>query len=172
MAHEQSQSTARPGSDPSETALAGRPGEHLIAVGLRWADMDVYRHINSVEYFRLFEEARARLFTRDGAPGILDRGVVIARQAFDYARPLRYRPAPVSVGLSIERFGTSSLTLACRVLDGDSDSDSDSDQVYATGSASLVAFDPERGSSRPWQHDERNWFAALQSTRQGTGAHT
>lgn len=127
--------------------------------------MDVYRHINSVEYFRLFEEARARLFTRDGAPTILERGVVIARQEFEYAKPLRYRPAPVSVGLSIEKFGTSSLTLACRILDGDEE------EVYATGSASLVAFDPERGSPRPWEHDERNWFAALQSTRPSTGAH-
>ncbi|MFC5931317.1 acyl-CoA thioesterase [Cryobacterium melibiosiphilum] len=133
--------------------------ETIIAVTLRWGDMDAFRHVNNVEYFRYLEEARARLFPTEGdGSSFLRRGIVIASQTLNYLAPLTYRREPVLVGLTVTTVGRSSFTLGCRVFDTD---DADTDVVFATGSVVVVAFDDQAGRSRPLEPAERRWLESL-----------
>jgi acyl-CoA thioester hydrolase len=150
----------RPGSTASDTDCPpDLTSERVITVALRWGDMDVYQHVNNVEFFRLLEEARARLFlATPGAPPILERGVVVASQRLDYVNPLRYRTEDVSVGLSTAAVGRSSVRLRSRVFDPVSDGN---DIVYAAGEVTLVGYAPALSQVRAWQPDERAWFRSL-----------
>ncbi|TFC44685.1 acyl-CoA thioesterase [Cryobacterium sp. TMT1-21] len=136
--------------------------ENRFDLSLRWADMDVYRHVNNVEFFRLLEEARARLFLRsDDASEILAGGIVVASQRLDYLRPLPYRTDPVTVGLTIAAIGRSSFTLDCRVFDSGEGAE---DRVYAAGSVVMVAFDEQAERPRALQPTERSWLERRSQT--------
>jgi acyl-CoA thioester hydrolase len=135
------------------------PLENEFDVSLRWGDMDVYRHVNNVEFFRLLEEARARFFLAEAdASRILDGGIVVASQRLDYLQPLKYRASPVRVGLTIVTIGNSSFTLGCRIFDSRDDHDDGDDRVYATGLVVMVAFDDQSGRSRTLDPEERLWL--------------
>lgn len=129
--------------------------ERVIDVALRWGDSDAFGHVNNVEFFRLLEEARARVIPTKG-PGstILSGGLVVAQQSLTYLVPLHYRPAAVSVGMSVDHIGGSSFTLACRIFDRDSG------VVFATGSVGLVAYNFASQSPRKLSPDERDWLGA------------
>jgi len=55
--------------------------ERVVDVALRWGDSDSFNHVNNVVFFRLLEEARARVIPTEG-PGstILSGGLVVAEQ--------------------------------------------------------------------------------------------
>ena len=55
--------------------------ERVVDVDLRWGDSDAFAHVNNVVFFRLLEEARARVIPTEG-PGstILSAGLVVAEQ--------------------------------------------------------------------------------------------
>jgi len=129
--------------------------ERVVDVELRWGDSDAFAHVNNVVFFRLLEEARARVIPADG-PGstILSGGLVVAEQQLKYTAPLHYRTAPIQVGMSVDHIGGSSFRLACRVFD------STSGDVYAEGFVSLVAYDFTLGSPRKLSDDERSWLTA------------
>ena len=130
--------------------------ETAIEVQVRWGDMDAFRHVNNIEYFRYLEEARARLFPAEGdGSSFLRRGIVIASQSLDYRKPLTYRREPVLVGLTVTAIGRSSFTLGCRVFDAGSTHE---DTVYATGTVIVVTVDERDGRPRPLDVDERRWL--------------
>jgi len=132
--------------------------EHDVEVSLRWADMDANRHVNNVEFFRLFEEARARWFMTAGDRSqFLDQGIVVVSQHLDYLRALAYRQESVRVGLSVTAVARSSFTLGCRIYDP---VECTGDLVYATGSVVIVAFDDETGRARRLDPEELQWLKA------------
>ena len=129
--------------------------ERVIDVELRWGDSDAFNHVNNVVFFRLLEEARARVIPAEG-PGstILSNGLVVAEQQLKYTAPLHYRGAPVQVGMTVDHVGGSSFRLACRVFDALSG------VIFASGFVSLVAYDFAAGVPRKLVDDERQWLAA------------
>jgi acyl-CoA thioester hydrolase len=88
----------------------------------RWADDDVYGHMNNATYYELFDTAvNAHLFEATGAnirrlPAI----GVVAETSCRYFREIGF-PAPVDVGLVVERVGTSSVTYRIGLFQGDDD---------------------------------------------------
>jgi len=128
--------------------------ERVVDVDLRWGDSDAFAHVNNVVFFRLLEEARARVIPLEG-PGstILSAGLVVAEQQLKYTAPLHYRPQPIQVGMTVDHVGGSSFRLACRVFDAESDS------VFASGFVSLVAYDFATAAPRKLSDDERAWLA-------------
>lgn len=76
----------------------------------RWADDDAYGHMNNATYYELFDTAvNAHLFE---ASGINVRELpaigVVAETSCRYFREIGF-PAPVDMGLAVERVGTSSV---------------------------------------------------------------
>ena len=129
--------------------------ERVVDVDLRWGDSDAFAHVNNVVFFRLLEEARARVIPAEG-PGstILSGGLVVAEQQLKYTAPLHYRAEPIQVGMLVDHVGGSSFRLACRVFD------SASDVVFAEGFVSLVAYDFSTSAPRKLSEDERGWLSA------------
>jgi acyl-CoA thioester hydrolase len=85
----------------------------------RWADIDVYGHMNNARYFELIDTAvNAHLAE---ATGVDIRGLpavgVVAEVSCRYFRELGY-PEPVDVGLAVEHLGRSSIVYRLGLFQG------------------------------------------------------
>ena len=88
----------------------------------RWADDDVYGHMNNATYYELFDTAvNAHLFE---ATGVNIRELpaigVVAETSCRYFREIGF-PAPVDVGMVVEKVGTSSVVYRIGLFQGDGD---------------------------------------------------
>jgi acyl-CoA thioester hydrolase len=129
---------------------------HEKRIEIRWRDVDAYRHVNNAVYATYLEECRDEMMERllDGVGEPWDW--VLARVAIDFRNELRLEHQWVVVRCSLEKIGTSSVTLAeeVRMEDG---------TLAAGAEAVLVARDRETGRSRPITDAERE---ALERDRQ------
>ena len=80
-------------------------------VPLRWADNDVYGHVNNAIHYQLFDTAVNGWLLR---AGLLELGAgetvfLVVSTACDYFAELAF-PEPVEAGLRIEKLGRSSVT--------------------------------------------------------------
>jgi acyl-CoA thioester hydrolase len=131
---------------------------------MRWSDMDAYGHVNNVVFLTYLEEARVEMFaeladetppeavTHDGtgrdAAGILEGGVVVARNEIDYKLPLVHRAKPVPIDIWVSRIGGASFELTAEVHD-------EGGVVYACGKTTMVTFDFKNGVPRRLRPHER-----------------
>jgi acyl-CoA thioester hydrolase len=84
----------------------------------RWADDDVYGHMNNAAYFELIDTAvNAHLVEA----GVDVRGLpaigIVAEVSCRYFEEMGF-PAPVDVGLVVERLGTSSIVYRIGLFQG------------------------------------------------------
>ena len=95
---------------------------HWERVTTRWADIDVYGHMNNARYFELIDTVvNNHLITATGADiRALDAIGVVAEVGCRYFAEVGY-PDPVDVGLVAERVGTSSVTYRVGLFQGDPD---------------------------------------------------
>jgi len=87
----------------------------------RWADDDVYGHMNNAVYYELFDTAvNAHLIESTGLDvRALPAVGVVAETSCRYFREIGF-PAPVDTGLVVERVGTSSVIYRIGLFQGDS----------------------------------------------------
>src|SRR6516164_7851744 len=96
---------------PMKNPLAGFPV--IVELPVVWGEMDSYRHVNNVVYFRYFESARLEYFRRLGwfdyekETGI---GPILAATQARYRKPLTY-PDIISVGARISALGVDRCTM-------------------------------------------------------------
>jgi acyl-CoA thioester hydrolase len=88
----------------------------------RWADDDVYGHMNNARYFELIDTAvNAHLAEATGTDiRSLPAIGVVAEVSCRYFREVGY-PAPVEMGLVVERLGSSSVIYRIGLFQGDGD---------------------------------------------------
>lgn len=92
---------------------------HQATIHTRWADNDIFGHVNNVVYYSYFDTVVNNVLL-DG--GVLDPlagdvvGLVVA-SGCDYAAPVAH-PAVLCIGLGVTRLGRSSVTYALGVFDG------------------------------------------------------
>jgi acyl-CoA thioesterase FadM len=88
----------------------------------RWADDDAYGHMNNAVYYELFDTAvNAHLYESTGVDiRRLEAVGVVAETSCRYFRELTF-PAPVDMGLVLERLGTSSITYRIGLFQGEDD---------------------------------------------------
>jgi acyl-CoA thioester hydrolase len=86
----------------------------------RWADDDVYGHMNNATYYELFDTAvNAHLCEATGLDiRALPAVGVVAETSCRYFREIGF-PAPVDTGLVVERVGTSSVVYRIGLFQGD-----------------------------------------------------
>ena len=111
------------------TAPASRPQARprsdfrvFRAIGTRWADNDVYGHVNNVVYYSWFDTAVNAHLIEQGALDIhagLVIGLVIETQC-NYFAPLAF-PQTVHAGLRVAHLGTSSVRYEVGLFAEDSD---------------------------------------------------
>jgi len=109
----------------------------------RWADDDVYGHMNNATYYELFDTAvNAHLIEAAGTdirrlPAI----GLVAETSCRYFREIGF-PEPVDVGLAAERVGRSSVTYRIGLFQGEGE------QAAAEGRFVHVYVDAEGGPGR------------------------
>jgi acyl-CoA thioester hydrolase len=83
---------------------------HLHAVATRWADNDVYGHVNNVEYYAWFDTAiNAYLISEGGLdPQTGDTIGLCVESRCEYRAPVAF-PETVEVGLRVATLGRSSV---------------------------------------------------------------
>jgi acyl-CoA thioester hydrolase len=88
----------------------------------RWADDDVYGHMNNAVYYEMFDTAvNAHLIEATGVDvRVLPAVGVVAETSCRYFREIGF-PAPVDAGLAVERVGTSSVIYRIGLFQGDGD---------------------------------------------------
>jgi acyl-CoA thioester hydrolase len=88
----------------------------------RWADDDVYGHMNNARYFELIDTAvNVHLAEATGMDiRSLPAVGVVAEVSCRYYQEIGY-PRPVEMGLVVERVGTSSVTYRVGLFQGDPD---------------------------------------------------
>ncbi|MCB0893805.1 MAG: thioesterase family protein [Nocardioides sp.] len=92
---------------------------HWERVTTRWADIDVYGHMNNARYFEIIDTVVNNHLT--AATGVdirsLDAIGVVAEVGCRYFAEVGY-PDPVDVGLVAERVGTSSVVYRVGLFQG------------------------------------------------------
>ena len=88
----------------------------------RWADDDVYGHMNNARYFELIDTAvNVHVAEATGTDiRALPAVGVVAEVSCRYFREIGY-PAPVEMGLVVERLGTSSVIYRIGLFQGEGD---------------------------------------------------
>jgi len=91
-------------------------------VTTRWADDDVYGHLNNARYYELFDTAvNAHLIEATGVDiRALDAIGVVAETSCRYFAELGF-PAPVDTGLVVEHVGRSSVVYRIGLFQGAGD---------------------------------------------------
>ena len=109
---------------------------------VRWADQDLYGHVNNAVYFTFLEQARLEAMQTFDVGWISEEhGTGLVAAACEFKRPIK-APATVLVHVDAEPLGRTSLTNRYVLT-----LESDPDTVYATGTSTMVWVD--RATERP-----------------------
>lgn len=93
---------------------------HVLSLTTRWADVDIYGHVNNVVYYSYFDTAVNEHLV---AHGVLDPRTspvigLVAETRCTYFRSLTF-PAPVRAGMRVARLGGSSVRYEIALFQGD-----------------------------------------------------
>ena len=123
-------------SMPPARAMASVP------MSVRWGDLDAFNHVNNATFLVYAQEARlAWLADVKGVWFDETMMPVVAAAKINFRRQLAW-PAQIVVELAATRLGTSSLTIAHRIVDA-----GDHELVYADGEVVMVWVEPDSGRS-------------------------
>lgn len=138
--------TASPAADASPPETIATPGAPLFVAHIlvRWRDLDAFNHVNNSVFLTYLEEARlqwlrhvpGRWFDEHSMP-------VLAASELNYRQPIEW-PAELHVELRCPRLGTSSMTIAHRIVDA-----ADPLRLYSEGHVVMVWMDPATGKPVP-----------------------
>jgi len=124
-----------------------------------WGDMDSYRHVNNVVYFRYFENARLEYFRRldwfeyEKETGI---GPILAATQARYRKPLSY-PDTISVGARVSAVGADRCTMDYLLVSHRLQA------VAAEGHGTIVTFHYPDGRKVPMPEDLRRRIEQLEA---------
>jgi acyl-CoA thioester hydrolase len=117
---------------------------HTYECPVRWADMDMLKHVNNVTYVDYLQEARIDMFMAHpefSGGEELAEGVVVVRHELDFVAPLTFRKRPVLVDAWISEIRAASFTMAYEVYDAVPDQGAEGGRrVYLRASSLLAPF--------------------------------
>jgi acyl-CoA thioester hydrolase len=103
--------TSPPAVPPAPDALTSRDFPVLWPVGTRWADNDMFGHLNNAVYYQLFDTAiNAWINTSTGLDPLATPALgIVAESGCRYFSELHF-PESLGVGIAVTRLGRSSVT--------------------------------------------------------------
>jgi acyl-CoA thioester hydrolase len=140
-----------------EGLVAGFPV--VVEQAVVWGEMDSYRHVNNVVYFRWFENARLEYFRRLGwfeyeqQTGV---GPILASTQARFRKPLTY-PDTVLIAARVASVGEDRFALEHRVVSRRLAA------VAAEGQGVVVSFHYGRGAKVPLPDELRRRIAELEA---------
>jgi acyl-CoA thioester hydrolase len=92
----------------------------LRSIGTRWADEDVYGHVNNVVYYSFFDTAiNGYLIDATGTDIRRLHAIgVVVETSCRFLRPLSF-PGDVEAGIAVTRLGSTSVTYRIALFQGD-----------------------------------------------------
>jgi acyl-CoA thioester hydrolase len=135
----------------------------IVRQPIVWGEMDAYRHVNNVVYFRYFENARLEYFRQLGwfefetETGI---GPILASTQARFRRPLAY-PDNIAIGARAIDLGEDRFTLEHLIV-------SERQQAIVTeGSGMVVIYHHGDGRKVPMPAELRRRIEELERLHQG-----
>jgi acyl-CoA thioester hydrolase len=123
---------------------AAASNRYAVDIQIRWSDMDVYGHVNNVQFMRLLEDARVYAFQEwfGREASLLNDGILVARQEIDYLAPLpfNYEPARIDVWCCQIRGASFDIGYAVK--------QASSSTTFALAETTLVSYDLDAGAPR------------------------
>lgn len=115
---------------------------HFLTIPTRWADNDVYRHVNNVVYYSWFDTVVNQWLVENGLLDIEASQVVslVVETGCTYFESVAF-PEVVEAALAVERLGSSSVTYAIGIFRQRGDA--------AIAQGRFVHVCVERASQRP-----------------------
>ena len=95
--------------------MSGQPPAHRVDIQVRFGDTDALGHLNNSSFAAYAEVARLEFLTRFGKSV---RSLILASIYIDFRRQVKFGER-VHVETSVERIGTSSVTLAQTIFAAD-----------------------------------------------------
>lgn len=131
-------------------------------IRVRYADLDLQRHVNNAVYLTYLESARLGYYEQVGIwkrETELLTGMVVARIEIDYLSPIHLEHE-IQVGLRLERLGEKSFTLAFLIesISGE--------KVFSRGKTVMVAYNDENELSIPLPPDWREKLTRFENQNQ------
>jgi acyl-CoA thioester hydrolase len=117
----------------------------VVEQAVVWGDMDSYRHVNNVVYFRYFENARLEFFRQldwsalEAATGV---GPILHSTSARFKKPLTY-PDTIAIGARVASIQEDRFTLQHRIVS------TRLGAVATEGEGLIVTFHYERGEKVP-----------------------
>jgi acyl-CoA thioester hydrolase len=125
-----------------------------------WGEMDSYRHVNNVVYFRYFENARLEYFRRlswdvfEKETGV---GPILAATQARFRKPLSY-PDTIWIGSKIVSVLDDRFVLQHRIVSRKLNA------VATEGEGTIVTFHYERGEKVPVPDELRRRIAQIEAS--------
>jgi acyl-CoA thioester hydrolase len=132
----------------------------IVELPVVWGEMDSYRHVNNVVYFRYFENARLEYFRRldwfeyEKQTGI---GPILAATEARYRKALTY-PDTISVGARVSALGADRLTMDYLLVSHRLEA------VAAEGHGTVVTFHYSEGKKVPMPEDLRQRIEQVEAS--------
>ena len=145
-----------PEQESAGELLAGYPV--LVEIPVAWGDMDYFRHVNNIVFFRYFESARIEYLQRIGFRALEDGnqvGPILSATGCRFRRPLTW-PDTVRVGARVSSVGADRFEMEYRLVSTAQNS------VAAEGTGTLVSYDYALGRKVPLPGQIRAAIEALE----------
>ena len=125
----------------------------------RWADNDIYGHINNVAYYAYFDSVVNRFLIEEGGlrPGVDTVVGYVVHSSADYFSPASY-PVTLTLGLRVIRIGEKSVRWEVGVFEPDAE------QSCVTGTFTHAFVDLESGLSARVPKEIRRAIESLPAT--------
>ena len=90
---------------------------HVLAIPTRWADNDVYEHVNNVVYYSWFDTVVNHWLIQNGLLDIASSPIVslVVETGCTYFESVAF-PEVIEAALAVDRLGTSSITYAIGIF--------------------------------------------------------
>lgn len=123
----------------------------IIEIPIAWGEMDAFRHVNNVAYFRYLESSRIAYFEKMNGWAYLEQtgvGPILATTHCRYRIPLTY-PDVVSVGARVSNIGDDRFTMKHIIVSHRLS------KIAAEGDGVLVTYDYRKKRKVPLPADLR-----------------
>ncbi len=113
-----------------------------ISMSTRWADSDIFGHINNVKYYEYFDTAANQLLINEANFDPINAKIVgyVVHSECNYHQPILH-PSDIEVGFSVNKLGTSSVQYSLAVFV------TGHEQAAATGTMTHVFVDRDNEKS-------------------------
>ncbi len=121
---------------------------HFLPITTRWADNDVYGHVNNVVFYQWFDTVVNQFLISRGTLDIHGGGAIalVVETHCNYFAPVAF-PEPITAGLCVVQLGKSSVRYEVGIFRGD--------EPVASAQGHFVHVYVDRASRQPTAIPER-----------------